>query len=43
MCKNLIEEYVNKKGKLNNYHSFNYYLDENNNLCEIEDKYCIGY
>ena len=43
MCKKLIEEYVSKEGNLNNYHSFNYCLDENNNLCEIENKYCIGY
>ena len=31
VCKDLILEYVTKKGKLDNYHSFNYKL-ENNNL-----------
>lgn len=30
--KKLILEYIKRNGILNNYHSFNYYLDEENNL-----------
>jgi G:T-mismatch repair DNA endonuclease (very short patch repair protein)/endogenous inhibitor of DNA gyrase (YacG/DUF329 family) len=32
ICEKLILEYIKKNGKLENYHSFNYYIDENNNL-----------
>jgi len=42
LCKMLIQEYINNKGKLNNYHSFNYCF-ENNKLIELENKYVIGY
>lgn len=31
-CEKLILEYIKRNGILNNYHSFNYYLDEENNL-----------
>lgn len=30
MCKKLILEYISNKGELNNYHSFNYYLEDEN-------------
>lgn len=30
LCKKLILKYISSKGILNNYHSFNYYLKENN-------------
>lgn len=42
VCKKLIEEYINNNGKLNNYHSFNYCL-ENDKLIELKNKYTIGY
>ena len=29
LCQNLIKEYINKKGVLNNYQSFNYHLEDN--------------
>lgn len=32
LCKQIILYYLNNNGKLNNYHSFNYYLDKNNIL-----------
>ena len=32
LCKNLILEYIKRNGILENYHSFNYYLDENKKL-----------
>lgn len=31
-CEKLILEYIKRNGKLENYHSFNYYLDENKHL-----------
>lgn len=42
VCKKLIEKYINNNGILNDYHSFNYYL-ENDELIELENKYTIGY
>lgn len=42
VCKKLIEEYIQNNGILNNYHSFNYYL-EDDKLKELESKYVIGY
>lgn len=42
LCKKLIEEYTKNNGILNNYHSFNYCL-ENNKLLELKNKYIIGY
>lgn len=29
MCEKLILEYIEKNGKLQNYHSFNYIIDDN--------------
>lgn len=43
LCKKLIEEYINNKGILENYHSFNYILNEQGNLKCIENKYVVGY
>lgn len=43
LCKKLIELYINKKGKLENYHSFNYELHDDNKLELIKEKYVIGY
>jgi len=43
LCKKLITEYVNNGGILDNYHSFNYILDENGNLELLEELYEIGY
>jgi hypothetical protein len=37
LCKNLIRNYTNQKGKLNNYHSFNYNFDDKGNLGVNED------
>ncbi len=42
LCKILIGEYINNNGVLNNYHSFNYYLDDNN-LQVFDNLYEIGY
>lgn len=33
VCEKLISLYIKTNGILNNYHSFNYYIDENHNLC----------
>lgn len=33
MCEQLISLYIKMKGVLKNYHSFNYYIDKENNLC----------
>ena len=43
LCEKLIQAYIENKGVLDNYHSFNYYLDENDNLILREQKYVIGY
>lgn len=43
LCKKLITEYVNNGGILDNYHSFNYILDENGDLELLEELYEIGY
>ena len=32
LCEKLILEYIKRNGNLENYHSFNYYLDENGEL-----------
>jgi len=41
-CKSLIMKYINNNGKLENYHSYNYYLN-NNELKLIDNLYVIGY
>lgn len=43
LCKKLIELYINNKGKLENYHSFNYELNNDSKLGLIKEKYVIGY
>lgn len=43
LCKKLIELYINKKGKLENYHSFNYELNNDSKLELIKEKYVVGY
>lgn len=42
LCCKLIKKYINNCGKLNNYHSYNYFLD-NNCLKIKDDLICIGY
>jgi hypothetical protein len=42
LCKTLIEEYIKNNGVLENYHSYNYYL-ENGELKLIDNLYAIGY
>lgn len=32
VCESLINEYIKQKGMMDNYHSFNYYIDKNDNL-----------
>ena len=32
MCWSLIDKYINNNGVLDNYHSFNYHLEDNNDL-----------
>lgn len=41
-CEKLILEYIKRNGKLENYHSFNYYLDENGDL-KLCDKIVVPY
>lgn len=41
-CEKLILEYVKRNGDLKNYHSFNYYLDENGEL-KLRDSLIIPY
>ena len=41
-CENLILEYIKRNGNLKNYHSFNYYLDENEKL-QLQDKIIVPY
>ena len=43
LCKKLIELYIKNNGKLGNYHSFNYELNDNNELELIKEKYVVGY
>ena len=43
LCKKLIELYIKNNGKLENYHSFNYELNDNNELELIKEKYVVGY
>ena len=37
LCKQLILKYIDNKGILNNYHSFNYNIDNDNKLCINND------
>lgn len=41
-CEKLILEYIKKNGELENYHSFNYYLDKNGEL-KLRDKLITPY
>lgn len=41
-CEKLILEYIKRNGDLKNYHSFNYYLDENGEL-KLRDSLIIPY
>lgn len=43
LCRKLISLYVHNNGILENYHSFNYILNENNELELLKEKYVIGY
>jgi len=43
LCRQLILKYINNNGILEDYHSYNYCLDENNKIKIIENKYVIGY
>ncbi len=43
LCKKLIELYIRNNGKLKNYHSFNYVLNDNNEIEIIKEKYVVGY
>ena len=43
ICRQLVLQYVNSNGILEDYHSYNYCLDENNKIKIIENKYMIGY
>lgn len=43
LCKRLILKYIENKGVLDNYHSFNYILNENGKLKLIDNLYTIGY
>jgi hypothetical protein len=43
MCKSLILEYIKNNGILENYHSFNYILNEDSTLSLIKEKHVIGY
>lgn len=44
LCKQLILQYVKNDGKLKNYHSFNYYLNGNEQLCLLpENKLILPY
>ena len=42
LCKELIKLYIKNNGILENYHSFNYVLN-NGKLEVIEEKYVVGY
>nr|DAN13976.1 MAG TPA: DNA mismatch endonuclease [Caudoviricetes sp.] len=42
LCEKLILEYIKRNGKLYNYHSFNYCLNENGDVC-IKDNLIIPY
>lgn len=33
LCEKLVRTYIKMNGKLTNYHSFNYYIDNDSNLC----------
>lgn len=37
LCEKLIKTYIKMNGKLANYHSFNYYIDNDSNLCLKEN------
>lgn len=43
VCKKMILEYIKNDGTMENYHSFNYMLDDNNSLVLIDNQYTIGY
>ena len=44
LCKQLILQYIKNDGDLKNYHSFNYYLNENEQLCLLpENKLILPY
>lgn len=43
LCEKLILEYINNNGILENYHSFNYYLNEEGELKLLDEKFIIGY
>lgn len=42
LCKNLIKYYIGSNGKLENYHSFNYYIDDSNRIT-INDNIVYSY
>lgn len=42
LCEKLILEYIKRNGNLENYHSFNYYLDENGELI-LRDNLIVPY
>lgn len=42
LCEKLLDEYIKNNGRLLNYHSFNYYLDENNQL-KLKDNIMLSY
>ena len=43
LCEKLIELYIENNGELDNYHSFNYMINDNGDIELIENKYSIGY
>lgn len=42
LCEKLIQEYIEKDGILDNFHSFNYFIDKNGNL-RLKDIIAIPY
>lgn len=43
LCQKLIETYISSNGKLDNYHSFNYQMDEDGHLILINNIYKMPY
>ncbi len=43
LCEKLILKYIGNNGVLDNYHSFNYQLDNFDNIILIDNLYAIGY
>lgn len=43
LCQELIELYIEKHGKLSDYHSYNYFHDNNKYIKLKDDLICIGY